>query len=78
MVPSGQIVCIFDMDTATASKHTRKFLSRMEQEGRIVSVADELPKSGVLCQSALGEMLYISPISPQTLTKRAQSRKIRF
>ena len=60
MVPIHSIVSVFDMDTATWSKHTRKLLTRLEQEGRVsVAVCEDLPKSAVLCEGALGEILYI-------------------
>lgn len=72
MLPINSIVCIFDMDTATASKRTRTLLSRMEHEGRIVDLCDDIPKSAVLCTNELGEILYISQISSRTLAKRVE------
>lgn len=72
MVQLSSIVCIFDMDTATASERTRILLRRLENEGRIVDLCDDLPKSAVLCMGELGEILYISQISSRTLAKRAE------
>lgn len=72
MVPVHSIVSIFDMDTATWSKHTRKLLTRLEQEGRVVVICEDLPKSAVLCDSALGEILYISQISSAALQRRVE------
>ena len=72
MVPARSIVSIFDMDTATASGRTRRLLERLLQEGRIVDLCDDLPKSAVLCTSELGEILYISQISSRTLQKRVE------
>lgn len=71
MVPLRSIVCIFDMDTATASGRTRRLLERLSQEGRVVDLCGDLPKSAVLCTGELGEILYISQISSRTLQKRA-------
>lgn len=72
MVPLRQIVCIFDMDTATASARTRRLLARLENEGRVVDLCDDLPGSAVLCTGGLGEILYLSPISSRTLQKRVE------
>ena len=72
MVPIHSIVSVFDMDTATWSKHTRKLLTRLEQEGRVVAVCEDLPKSAVLCEGALGEILYISQISSAALQRRME------
>ena len=73
MVPVRSIVCIFDMDTATASPRTRRLLTRLEREGRVVDLCDDLPRAGVLCTSELGEILYISQISSRTLMRRVES-----
>ena len=71
MVPARSIVSIFDMDTATWSKHTRALIARLEQEGRVIPVFEDLPKSAVLCDGALGELLYISQLSTNALLRRA-------
>ncbi len=72
IVPVRSIVGIFDMDTATLSRHTRGFIARLEREGRVVPLFDDLPKSAVLCETALGEQLYLSQISPVTLVQRVE------
>lgn len=72
IVPTRSIVCIFDMDTATWSRHTRALVNRLTQEGRTVELYDDLPRAGVLCAGALGEHLYISGLSSVTLQRRAQ------
>lgn len=72
IIPISSIVCIFDMDTATVSERTRKLLRRLESEGRIVDLCEDIPKSAVLCMGELGEILYISQISSRTLAKRVE------
>ncbi len=64
------IVGIFDLDTATISKHTKNYLTLAEKEGRVVNVSYELPKSFVVCIEDGIARVYISQISSQTLTKR--------
>lgn len=44
----SDIIGIFDMDTATATAISRRFLSQNEREGRVESDG-ELPKSFLLC-----------------------------
>ena len=73
MVPVRSIFSIFDMDTATNARSTRGMINRLEKEGRVVIVFDDLPKSGVLCMSELGEILYITQISSTALQRRIES-----
>lgn len=73
MVPVRSIISIFDMDTATNARSTRGMINRLEKEGRVVIVFDDLPKSGVLCMSELGEILYITQISSTALQRRIES-----
>ena len=64
------IVGIFDLDTATISKHTKNYLSKAEKEGRVITVSYELPKSFVVCMDSGRTIVYISQLSSQTLNKR--------
>lgn len=73
LVPMRDIICIFDFDTATYSRHTKKLVNRLTREGRVIELYDDLPKAGVLCASPLGEHLYISQLSSATLLKRCES-----
>lgn len=73
MVSTRSIVSIFDMDTATNARSTRGLIARLEKEGRVVQVFDDLPKSAVLCMSELGELLYITQISSTALQRRIES-----
>ena len=65
-----EILGIFDLDTATLSKHTRDFLARAEKEGRVVNVTGELPKSFIVTTGE-SPAVYISQISAGTLKKRS-------
>lgn len=68
------ILGIFDLDTATLSKHTRDFLARAEKEGRVVNVTGELPKSFIVTQGQASGV-YITQISAATLKKRSGARR---
>ena len=76
IVPLQSVVAVFDMDTATVSKRTQKLLSllleRLQDEGRIIELYDDLPRAAVLCENALGETLYLTQLSPQAIQRRAE------
>ena len=63
-------VAIFDMDTATISKHTRDFLKKAEEKKIVFNISDNIPNSVVVCTIMGSEVVYISQISSQTLYKR--------
>lgn len=74
VVPYRDVLGLFDLDNTSASHLTRKSLERAEQEGRVVNVSDDLPKSFVLCGRA-GEapVIYLSQLSTATLLRRAEN-----
>ena len=73
-VRSESVVGIFDLDNTSASHLTRRFLERAEQAGQVVNVAEDLPKSFVLCRPAGGEAtVYLSQLSTATLLRRAEN-----
>ena len=47
-VPTENILGIFDMDTATVSHVTKKFLNTAQKRGEVSIAGDELPKSFVI------------------------------
>jgi len=72
------IVAIMDMETTSTSKITREFLRIKQKNQEIQSVNDELPKSYVIINENKTTRVYISPISSQTLLKRANNIKAYF
>ena len=74
VVPHREILGIFDLDNASWAYKTREFLERAEQEGRVVSVSDDLPRSFVLVGEESGPpTVYISQLSPAALLRRTES-----
>ena len=63
-----EILGVFDLDTATLSKHTRDYLARAEREGRVKNVSPELPKSFIVTSDG---HVFVSQISAATLKKRS-------
>ncbi len=72
IVHTDSIIGIYDMDTATWSKHTRAFMSALEKRGHVVPLFEDLPKSCILCQRGGEHTLYISQLSTATLLRRSE------
>jgi extracellular matrix regulatory protein B len=62
------IIGIFDMDNATISQITRRFLSSVQKNNKLTAVTGEIPKSFILTD---GGNVYMSQISPSALKGRA-------
>lgn len=60
-----EIIGIFDMDSATISADTRKFLRQTEKKGALTSTARDIPKSFVLTDSTV----YLAQLSPSSMVK---------
>lgn len=71
VVREDDIIGIFDLDSTTVSKHTRKFLNVAEKEKKVFNVSFELPKSFVVCGNKKNNKIYISQLSSSTLYKRS-------
>ena len=71
VVKEDEIIGIFDLDSTTVSKHTRKFLNLAEKRKQVINVSYELPKSFIICNKNKKSKVYISQISSQTLQKRS-------
>ncbi|MBQ6847707.1 MAG: DUF370 domain-containing protein [Clostridia bacterium] len=71
VVREDEIIGIFDLDSTTVSKHTRKFLEVAEKNKKVHNVSFELPKSFVLTGKKNKTKVYISQISSTTLYKRS-------
>ncbi len=71
VVKEDDIIGIFDLDSTTISKHTRKFLEVAEKQKKVINVSFELPKSFVLSGTKKDTKVYISQLSSSTLYKRS-------
>lgn len=69
VLAKNEVIAIFDIENTTISKITKDFLKMTEEKGQIINVLNELPKSFILTN----KNIYISPISPSTLFKRAKN-----
>ena len=46
VVSSEDVIGIFDLDSTTVSKHTRKFLEQGQKQGKVITVSYELLSFG--------------------------------
>ncbi|MEG1427192.1 MAG: DUF370 domain-containing protein [Oscillospiraceae bacterium] len=70
IVNVDHIVGVFDLDNASQSRHTKKYLAKVQKENKVINVSMELPKAFVVCFAEEKETVYISQISTTTLLKR--------
>lgn len=74
IIPTRDILGIFDLDNASYSHITRNFLRDAEEHGQVFTISEELPKSFVLCEDGKGNhLVYISQLSSSTLLRRCES-----
>ncbi len=70
VVRTDSIVGVFDLDNTSQSQITRRYLAAAEKSGQVVNVAEDIPKSFVVCRDGDKTAVYLSQMSPQTLFKR--------
>ena len=75
VIPTSSIIAIFDMDTTTISKDSKEFIKIAEEEGFILTIMEELPKSFIITEINKKSKIYLSPISSVTLLKRTEYLK---
>ena len=77
IVADKSIIGIFDLDKCSTSKRTRDYLSSAEDEGVVLDVSGDIPKSFVVCDHPYHrQIVYLSQLNTSTLKHRAESRKL--
>ena len=69
-VRQKSILGIFDLDNSSYSRHTRSFLQQAEQQGEVISVTQDLPKSFVLTEEFGLTHIYLTQFNSTVLEKR--------
>ena len=69
-VRESSILGIFDLDNTSYSKHTRNFLSHAEENGQVIPVSQDLPKSFLLSREYGMDHVYLLQFSSGTMEKR--------
>lgn len=79
IIPERRVIGIFDLDKCSTSKRTRDYLSAAEEEGVVLDVSGDLPKSFVVCDHPYHpQIVYLSQLNTSTLKNRSESRKLEF
>ena len=73
VIRADSIIGIFDLDNTTVSKNTRNFLKQAQNNGEVINVSFELPKSFIGCKENNETKVYISQMAATTLYKRIKS-----
>ena len=72
-VRDRSIIGIFDLDGATLSKKTVEYLRSAEQEGGLISVTEDVPKSFLVTEEYGMERVYFTQLSAATIEKRVNN-----
>ena len=72
------VIGVFDLDTAGASRRTKEYFRSAEDNGAVVDLCapGSLPKS-FLVTDFPDETIYISQLSPAALKKRAEKAELK-
>jgi len=71
VIPLKGIIAIMDIDSANMSNDTKQFLKIADEEGFVRRVSKDEPKSFILAEVNKKSLVYLSPISSVTLSKRS-------
>ena len=74
IIRDRDIIGIFDLDITSQSIRTRRYLARAEQNGEVISVTEELPKSFVIAGTRGQQRVYLSQLSTATLLRRSEQQ----
>ena len=79
IIPEKRIIGIFDLDKASYGRRAQEFLNRAEEEGVVLDVSGDIPKSFVVCDHPYHpQIVYLSQFNTATLQKRGESDKPEF
>lgn len=76
VVTTESIVGVFDLDNTSQSHITRKYLNMADKAGQVINVAEDIPKSFVVCRDGDKITVYLSQMATKTLLKRANENSI--
>ena len=71
MLPTNEIIGIFDLENTSVSKYTKEYLRSNEKGRKVITVTQDIPKSFVVTsEKTKKEKIYLSLLAPRTLKKR--------
>lgn len=72
VIPMKDVIGIFDMESSMYSSDTTQFLRLAEEDGFVERINNEQPKSMIVTEVDKKSVIYLSPISSKTLSKRTK------
>lgn len=73
VVPYSSVLGVFDIDNTTQSHITRGYLNLAEKNGRVMNIAEDIPRSFVVCVENGEQTVYLSQLSSATLARRSET-----
>ena len=77
-VRDKDVIGVFDLDTATVSKITRKFINEKQKAGRVEYTDTDLPRSFIVIGDKKNSGVKLSRISSVGLKLRAENEMKNF
>ncbi len=74
-IKKESVIGIFDLDTATVSKITKKYINAKEKEGKVEYTDYDLPRAFIVSSDKRGEKVSLSRISSIGLRQRIEFDK---
>jgi hypothetical protein len=71
-IKDESIIGIFDLDTATVSKITKKFINEKQKQGEVEYTDYDLPRSFIVCGDRTESVVKLSRISSVGLKQRLE------
>lgn len=66
------IIGIFSYENLNYNDENRRFIRLAEEDGFVIRISNDMPKSYVVAETDKQSKIYLSPISAQTLIKRSK------
>lgn len=73
-VRDNSIIGIFDLDGCSKSHKTMEYLEDAEQNGVLLSVTEDIPKTFLVTEEYGMEKVYFTQLSAATVEKRIENR----
>lgn len=70
IVLKDEVLGVFDLDTASTKKDTKRYLSAGEKNGRVILVGNDIPKSFVVVAKERKELIYMTQLSASSIEGR--------
>ena len=72
-IKKSEIIGIFDLDTSTVSSVTKKYIEKMQKNGRVEYNDTDLPRTFIIIKDKKSEKIKLSRISATSLIQRTEN-----